>query len=187
MPDVVLWWEKHLVATLQPRSGRRGRRFKSGPPDICPTQRATGRWSPRSAADIGRSEVPSVQDDSLGTRHSCGMGIRRAVPDVESERFEESRAFYVDVLGFEVGMEMDWVMTFVSPTNPTAQVILISEDASAPVAPQMSVEVDDVDAVHAEAMRHGVEIVHPLTDEPWGVRRFFARDPNGIIVNVLTH
>jgi catechol 2,3-dioxygenase-like lactoylglutathione lyase family enzyme len=122
-----------------------------------------------------------------GTGHSCGMGIRRAVPDIESERFDESRAFYVDVLGFEVGMEMDWVMTFVSPTNPTAQVILISEDASAPVAPQISVEVDDVDAVHAEAVRQGVEIVHPLTDEPWGVRRFFARDPNGIVVNVLTH
>jgi catechol 2,3-dioxygenase-like lactoylglutathione lyase family enzyme len=94
------------------------------------------------------------------------MGIRRAVPDIESERFGESRAFYVDVLGFEVGMEMDWVMTFVSPTNPTAQVIVISEDASAPVAPQMSVEVDDVDAVHAEAVRQGVEIVHPLTDGP---------------------
>jgi catechol 2,3-dioxygenase-like lactoylglutathione lyase family enzyme len=93
------------------------------------------------------------------------MGIRRVVPDIESERFDESRAFYVDVLGFEVGMEMDWVMTFVSPTNPTAQVILISEDASAPVTPQMSVEVDDVDAVHAEAVRQGVEIVHPLTDE----------------------
>jgi catechol 2,3-dioxygenase-like lactoylglutathione lyase family enzyme len=115
------------------------------------------------------------------------MGIRRAVPDIESERFDESRAFYVDVLGFEVGMEMDWVMTFVSPTNPTAQVIVISEDASAPVAPQMSVEVDDVDAVHAEAVRQGVEIVHALTDEPWGVRRFFARDPDGTIVNVLTH
>jgi catechol 2,3-dioxygenase-like lactoylglutathione lyase family enzyme len=115
------------------------------------------------------------------------MAIRRVVPDIQSQRFDESRAFYTDVLGFEVGMDMDWVMTFVSPTNPTAQVILISEDASAPVVPQMSVEVDDVDAVYAEAVRQGLEIVHPLTDEPWGVRRFFVRDPNGIVVNVLTH
>jgi hypothetical protein len=29
--------------------------------------------------------------------------------------------------------------------------------------------------------------VHPLTDEPWRVRRFFARDPNGVVVNVLSH
>jgi len=33
----------------------------------------------------------------------------------------------------------------------------------------------------------GAQIVHPLTDEPWGVRRFFVRDPDGNIVNVLAH
>jgi catechol 2,3-dioxygenase-like lactoylglutathione lyase family enzyme len=115
------------------------------------------------------------------------MTIRRVVPNFRSERFDESRDFYVGLLGFEVGMQMDWVMTFVSPTNPTAQVTLLREDASAAVQPQVSVEVDDVDAIHAEAVRRGIEIVHPLTDEPWGVRRFFARDPNGVVVNVLSH
>lgn len=115
------------------------------------------------------------------------MTIKRAVPDIHSDNFAASRDFYVGVLGFEVGMDMDWVLTFVSPRNPTAQVILIRDDASAPVDPEMSIEVEDVDAVHAEAQRRGVEIVHPLTDEPWGVRRFFARDPNGVVVNVLSH
>jgi catechol 2,3-dioxygenase-like lactoylglutathione lyase family enzyme len=115
------------------------------------------------------------------------VGIRRVVPDIQSERFQESRQFYVEVLGFEVGMEMDWVMTLVSPTNRMAQITLLTEDASAAVQPEISVEVDDVDAVHAEAVRRGAEIVHPLTDEPWGVRRFFLRDPNGIVVNVLSH
>jgi len=47
--------------------------------------------------------------------------------------------------------------------------------------------VDDVDAVHAEAIRRGLDVVHPLTDEPWGVRRFFVRDPNGHVVNILSH
>jgi len=115
------------------------------------------------------------------------MSIRRVVPDIQSEQFEECREFYVDLLGFEVGMEMDWVMTFVSPANPTAQGTLIREDASARVQPQISVEVDDVDAVHAQAVARGLEIAHPLTDEPWGVRRFFLRDPNGVVVNVLSH
>ncbi|HEY3140207.1 MAG TPA: VOC family protein [Acidimicrobiales bacterium] len=115
------------------------------------------------------------------------MTIKRVVPDIRCDDFAASRDFYVGVLGFEVGMDMDWVLTFVSPRNPAAQVTLISKDASAPVDPQMSVEVEDVDAVHAEALRRGVEIVHPLTDEPWGVRRFFVRDPNGIVVNVLSH
>ena len=68
-------------------------------------------------------------------------------------------------------------MTFVSPSNPTAQVSVLRKDASAPVVPQITVEVADVDAVHAEAVRRGLEIVHPLTDEPWGVRLFFVKIP----------
>jgi catechol 2,3-dioxygenase-like lactoylglutathione lyase family enzyme len=70
---------------------------------------------------------------------------------------------------------------------PTAQVTLFREDGSARVQPQMSVEVDDVDAVHVKALARGIEILHPLTDEPWGVRRFFTRDPNGVVINVLSH
>lgn len=115
------------------------------------------------------------------------MSIRRAVPDITTQRLDESREFYVGLLGFEVAMDMDWVVTLVSPSNPTAQVTLIRRDASAPVQPQMSVEVADVDAVHAEALRRGDDVVYPLTDEPWGVRRFFVRDPSGVVVNVLAH
>ena len=84
-------------------------------------------------------------------------------------------------------MEMDWVMTLVSPTNPTAQVTFITEDASAVIQPEISIEVDDIDVVYAEAVHRGVEIVHPPTVEPWRVRRFFMRDPNRVVINVLTH
>jgi uncharacterized glyoxalase superfamily protein PhnB len=51
----------------------------------------------------------------------------------------------------------------------------------------MSVQVADVDAAYAEAQHCGYEIVHPLTHEPWGVRRFFVRDPHGIVVNIVGH
>jgi uncharacterized glyoxalase superfamily protein PhnB len=63
----------------------------------------------------------------------------------------------------------------------------MSADASAPVAPDLSVEVDDVDAAYAAALQRGDEIVHPLTDEPWGVRRFFVRSPEGAVVNIVSH
>jgi len=84
-------------------------------------------------------------------------------------------------------MDMDWVVSLVSPVNPTAQITLMNRDATAPVQPQMSVEVSNVDAVHAEALRRGDDVVYPLTDEPWGVRRFFVRDPSGVVINVLGH
>ncbi len=115
------------------------------------------------------------------------MPVRRIVPDVHSDEPGASRAFYVDVVGLEVAMDLGWVVTFAAPGNPTAQISVMRHDASAQVQPDISIEVDDVDAVHAAAQRAGYEIVHPLTDEPWGVRRFFVRDPNGTIVNILSH
>lgn len=115
------------------------------------------------------------------------MRIRRAVPDIQSDRLDASRDFYVGVLGFELGMDLGWIIGFVSPDNPTAQIQVISRDATAAVTPQISVEVGDVDDVHRRAVAAGHEIVHPLTDEPWGVRRFFVRDPSGTIVNVMAH
>lgn len=55
------------------------------------------------------------------------------------------------------------------------------------MVPVASVEVDDVDAAYRAARAAGAEIVHELTDEPWGVRRFFVRDPAGHVVNILSH
>ena len=53
----------------------------------------------------------------------------------------------------------------------------MTHDATAPVIPDVPVQVDDVDACHAAAVQAGAETAYPLTLEPWDVRRFFARDP----------
>ncbi len=114
-------------------------------------------------------------------------GVRRIVPDFQAADPGASRDFYVGVLGLEVTMDLGWIVTFAALGNPTAQISLMREDASAAVQPDASIEVADVDAVHAAAVRLGCEIVHPLTDEPWGVRRFFVREPSGKVLNVLGH
>jgi catechol 2,3-dioxygenase-like lactoylglutathione lyase family enzyme len=111
--------------------------------------------------------------------------IDRAVPNIRSDRPAETRDFFVGLLGFELAMDLDWVMTVASPTNPSAQVTIIRNDD--PAAPGISVEVDDVDAVHARALERGLEITYPLRDEEWGVRRFMLREPSGTMVNVLSH
>ena len=114
------------------------------------------------------------------------MRIRRIVPDLHGDP-AASRAFYEDVMGLELDMDLGWIATFASTSNETAQLSVMSSDATAAVAPDVSIEVEDVDAVHAKAVGRGCEIVHPLTDEPWGVRRFFVRDPNGAVINVMHH
>jgi catechol 2,3-dioxygenase-like lactoylglutathione lyase family enzyme len=55
------------------------------------------------------------------------------------------------------------------------------------VLPQISIEVGDVDDVHSRAVSRGLHIVYPITNEPWGVRRFFVTDPNGTVINVMCH
>jgi uncharacterized glyoxalase superfamily protein PhnB len=117
------------------------------------------------------------------------MTIRRIVPNVHVESAQaaaDSRDFY-GLLGFEEVMNLGWVTTLASPSHPTAQISLLTEERTAPVVPDLSVEVEDVDAVYAQVVASGAEVVRDLRDEEWGVRRFFVRDPNGKVVNVLGH
>jgi catechol 2,3-dioxygenase-like lactoylglutathione lyase family enzyme len=107
------------------------------------------------------------------------------VPNIRSDRPAETRDFFVDLLGFEVAMDLEWVVTVVSPENRSAQVNIIGNGDMA--APGISVEVPDVDAVHAGAVERGLEIAYPLRDEDWGVRRFMLREPSGTLVNVVSH
>jgi catechol 2,3-dioxygenase-like lactoylglutathione lyase family enzyme len=115
------------------------------------------------------------------------MSVKRIVPDIKSKHLDASRQFYIDILGLEVAMDMGFIVTLVSPSNPTAQVSLMRDDDSPTILPQISIEVADVDDVHSRAVSHGLNIVYPLTNEPWGVRRFFVTDPNGTVINVMCH
>ncbi|MCQ9178768.1 VOC family protein [Streptomyces sp. IBSBF 2953] len=114
------------------------------------------------------------------------MSVRRVVPVLRSDEVRESREFY-GLLGFEEVMNHGWIMTLAPPSAPAAQISFMTADRTAPVTPDLSVEVDDVDAAYALVRDSGAEIVHPLQDEEWGVRRFFVRDPGGRVINVLSH
>ncbi|PRX45024.1 putative enzyme related to lactoylglutathione lyase [Prauserella shujinwangii] len=114
--------------------------------------------------------------------------IRRIFPYADGGDLAASRAFYVEVFGLDVAME-DPVLCVQSPANPAAQVI-VPPAGMDETPPRLGIDVGEpaaVDAAHAEAVRRGLRIVYPLTDEPWGVRRFFVEDPGGTVVNVLAH
>jgi catechol 2,3-dioxygenase-like lactoylglutathione lyase family enzyme len=128
---------------------------------------------------ITSTSKPPWRCDQWGSQ----MSVKRIVPDIKSKHLDASRQFYVEVLGLEVAMDMGFIVTLVSPSNPTAQVSLMRDDDSSSILPQISVEVADVDDVHSRALH----VVYPLTNEPWGVRRFFVTDPNGTVINVMSH
>lgn len=115
------------------------------------------------------------------------MRINRIVPDFQSDNPAACADFYARVLGLRAVMDLGWIVTYASPENPVFQISVGRYDASAAMLPDVSIEVDDVDAVHAEAQGLGAEIIHPLTDEAWAVRRFFVLDPNGKVLNIVSH
>ncbi|MGN6090511.1 MAG: VOC family protein [Actinomycetales bacterium] len=114
------------------------------------------------------------------------MAVKRIKPNILSDRFEESRAFYNDVVGLGGGDGLDWILFF-GTEQREVQLSVMRLDIKAGVHPDVSIEVDDVDEVHARAVAAGADIVYPLTDEEWGLRRFFVRDPNGAVLNITQH
>jgi catechol 2,3-dioxygenase-like lactoylglutathione lyase family enzyme len=114
------------------------------------------------------------------------MSVRRVMPVFTVSDIEATRDAYVRVLGLREVMNLGWIVTL-ADDELRHQVSLMTRDATAPVNPMVSIEVDDVDAAYQAAVEAGVQIVHPLSDEEWGVRRFFFRDASGNVVNVLTH
>ena len=116
------------------------------------------------------------------------MRIERIIPYADGGELTASRDFYREVLGLEVGME-EPVLGLNSPANPKAQLIIPPVGMEDP-QPRFGIDVGEpeaIDAIHSEVLRRGLSVVYPLTDEPWGVRRFFVQDPGGTIVNVLAH
>lgn len=127
-------------------------------------------------------------DGSIDYHRQDGvMTIRRVVPNLVTPDLDASRTFYGEFLGFDLVMDLGWIVTYASPTNPTAQINLAPGDVleGQQMRPYLSIEVDDVDAVHAAAVALGYDVVHPLTDEQWGVRRFFVVEPGGLVLNIL--
>ncbi len=115
------------------------------------------------------------------------MRVLRVTTDLTVPDLEGARSFYGGFLGLEPeDMGLDWVTRYVVPASGE-HVQLVTRDASAPENPVLTVKVDDVDAAHAEAVRRGYEVVHPLTTEPWGIRRFFVRAPDGTVLNIAQH
>lgn len=115
------------------------------------------------------------------------MTVRRIVANLATGKPAEVARFYRELFDLDVVMDHGWLLTLASGEHALTQLSLASEGGSGAPVPDLSVEVDNLDEVHRRALNAGHVIAYPLTVEPWGVRRFFLRDPLGKLVNVLEH
>lgn len=115
------------------------------------------------------------------------MRAARIIANLHVADIEATRGFYAGFLGLSTEeFNMGWVARFTSP-DTGANIQLVTRDATSAEDSVISVMTDDVEAAYEEAQRLGFEIVHPLTTEPWGVRRFLVRAPDGNVVNIVHH
>ncbi|MER9234907.1 VOC family protein [Mesorhizobium sp. M0622] len=115
------------------------------------------------------------------------MKVRRIVANIETPDIAAGKRFYQDVLGLDVLMDHGWITTYGSQEKMNVQVSFAVEGGSGTPVPDLSIEVDDVDAALESMRKAGFAVEYGPADEPWGVRRFFVRDPFGRLVNILSH
>ncbi len=115
------------------------------------------------------------------------MRARKIFANLRVADIASAKSFYTDFLGLPTEeFNLGWVARYSSP-DAEARLQLVTRDLTAAEDSVISVCTDDIDAAFAEARARGYEIVHPLTDEPWGPRRFFVRAPDGNVVNIVNH
>jgi len=113
--------------------------------------------------------------------------VKRIVSNVATSDVDKANAFYKEILGLKVLMDLGWIRTYGSNSKMTIQVSVMSEGGSGTAVPDMSIEVDNVEEALAKARQAGIAIEYGPATEPGGVRRFYVRDPFGKLINILQH
>ncbi|NQX57973.1 VOC family protein [Paenibacillus qinlingensis] len=115
------------------------------------------------------------------------MKVKRIVANINTMDITAANCFYQDVLGLELMMDHGWIRTYGLNEEMSIQISFVSKGDSETPTPDLSIEVDDLDATLESMKRHGFTIEYGPVNEPWGVRRFYVRDPFGKLINILTH
>ena len=115
------------------------------------------------------------------------MAVKRIVANIACSHPESAKAFYSQLLGMDVLMDHGWIVTFGTHARTTPQVSIATEGGSGTPVPDLSIEVDNLDELHGKMVEAGIAIEYGPVSEPWGVRRFYVRDPFGRLLNILSH
>ncbi|GBG11207.1 glyoxalase [Paenibacillus agaridevorans] len=115
------------------------------------------------------------------------MKVKRIVANINTKDIAAAKTFYQDVLGLDLMMDHGWIRTYGSNEEMSVQISIASQGGSETPSPELSIEVDNADAALEGMKRAGFPIEYGPVDEPWGVRRFYVRDPFGKLINILAH
>jgi catechol 2,3-dioxygenase-like lactoylglutathione lyase family enzyme len=115
------------------------------------------------------------------------MKVKRIVANVDTRSIDDAKRFYQRIFGLDLLMDHGWIATYGNAEQMSMQISFASHGGSGTPTPDLSIEVDDVDEALERVRAAGISVEYGPADEPWGVRRFYVRDPFGKLVNVLAH
>ena len=115
------------------------------------------------------------------------MAIKRILPNISTEKVDAAKAFYGGILDMNVAMDLGWILTFTAEGSAHPQISIATEGGAGTPVPNISVEVDNLDEVYERVRAAGIPVEYGPAVEPWGVRRFYVRDPFGRLLNILAH
>ena len=115
------------------------------------------------------------------------MKVHRIVANIQTPDVAKAEVFYQDVLGLKLVMDQGWIRTYASSETMTVQLSFATQGGSDTPVPDLSIEVDDIAVALRRVRKAGLAVEYGPKSEPWGVRRFYVRDPLGKLVNVMQH
>lgn len=115
------------------------------------------------------------------------MQVKRIVPNLSAGDPAALAGFYARVFGLEIEADMGWIQFLKGPATGHDKLQIASQGGSDTRLPAVTIEVDDLDEALHRLHAEGDAPIYGPVDEPWGVRRFYLRDPAGNTINVVTH
>jgi len=114
--------------------------------------------------------------------------VKRIVLNIDTQKNADAANFYKDILGLDLLMDHGWIATYGAlGQKMDVQISFASEGGSGTPIPDLSIEVENVDDILEKVKAAGFPIEYGPVDEPWGVKRFYTRDPFGKLINILSH
>jgi len=122
------------------------------------------------------------------------MQINQYYPLIQVTDVRATANFYKHHFGFKAMFESDWYVHLQNATDSGINFAILQHDhETIPQAGRgvtkgviLTLEVSNIDAEHKRLSADGVEVVQSLRDEPQGQRHAIYKDPNGLLVDVIT-
>lgn len=115
------------------------------------------------------------------------MTVTRIVPNLRADEPVALARFYAEVFDLDPVHDMGWIAFLQTGASQQIEMHTASQGGSGTDLPAISVEVDNFTETLARLAARDIAPAYGPVDEPWGICRFYFHDPEGNLVNVVTH